>query len=62
VVRALSKFNINISQGIRAAEIGCGQGAFLFPFAKYCYTNNIPFKLDGYDIAFNAIQLAAKYD
>lgn len=40
------------------AEIGCGQGAFVFPFEKYLKTLKKEYKIYGYDISTYAIGIA----
>ncbi|MEH1913987.1 class I SAM-dependent methyltransferase [Nostoc sp.] len=54
----LEKSQLSLSSTLKAAEIGCGQGAFLFPFANYLENQKIQCKLLGYDISSQAILLA----
>lgn len=54
-LRALHAVNIELSEGVRAAEIGCGNGAFLFPLAATLSGRLKSFTLRGIDIAPLAI-------
>lgn len=59
-LRALSGANVPIKHDVKALEIGCGDGAFLFPLAKTLESENRAFHLYGYDIAVNAIEHARR--
>jgi SAM-dependent methyltransferase len=54
----LQQYKIPLSTQIKAAEVGCGQGAFLFPLAEYFDQKKINYQLQGYDISPQAINLA----
>jgi hypothetical protein len=54
----LKKSCLKLPHFINAAEIGCGQGAFLFPLVNYFNDKEVQFKLQGYDISPKAISLA----
>ncbi|MHC5740421.1 MAG: hypothetical protein ACYTXT_00690 [Nostoc sp.] len=54
----LKKSQLSLSSTLKAAEIGCGQGAFLFPFANYLENQKIQCNLLGYDISSQAILIA----
>jgi len=55
-LRALSAAKVTLRPGLRAAEVGCGNGRFLFPLAKILDASIEEFKLTGFDIAANAIE------
>lgn len=57
-IRALDEAGFRITPGLRAAEIGCGNGAFLFPLAHALDALIGSFSLTGFDIAPNAVDLA----
>jgi len=54
----LRKSKVHLSESVKIAEIGCGQGAFLFPFVRYLYKLKIDYQAFGYDISSQAITLA----
>ena len=54
----LKKYKISLFSGLKAAEIGCGQGAFLFPLSEYLEKEEIQYQLLGYDVSPQAINLA----
>jgi SAM-dependent methyltransferase len=54
----LDLYHVSDKECLTISEIGCGQGAFLFPLANYLTEKQIAFKLTGYDIASQAIELA----
>lgn len=54
----IKKSHLNLSPHIKAAELGCGQGAFLFPFADFLEKHDLDYQLLGYDISTPAINLA----
>lgn len=60
VAHLFEKYPILAGSWIHAAEVGCGQGAFLFPLAKRFKDKSIPFDLIGYDISPDAIEIAKK--
>lgn len=57
----MSQENITIPNGVKIAEIGCGNGAFLLPLHKSLTNSNKSFELLGYDIATNAISSANEH-
>jgi len=59
----LQKINLNLeniseSSQLTISEVGCGQGAFLFPLVEFLTRKQIKFRATGYDIATQAIELA----
>jgi cyclopropane fatty-acyl-phospholipid synthase-like methyltransferase len=60
VLEIFSKFGLEILPGDQLTEVGCGQGAFLLPLASYLAEQKITTRINGYDIAPDAIQLAEK--
>jgi hypothetical protein len=58
VLRALADAKIELRSSFRGIEIGCGNGAFLFPLAKALDATIGTFSLRGVDIATNAIEAA----
>lgn len=59
-LRALAAANLKLAPGVRAAEIGCGNGAFLFPLTKTLDAQIGSFALYGFDISTLAIDQARK--
>lgn len=57
-MRVLSDAGISLSPGVRAVEIGCGDGAFLFPLMRAFQAKVPDFSLTGYDISSLAINRA----
>lgn len=59
VVDALfKKSNMNLPRFLNAAEIGCGDGAFLLPLASLLKDKGVEFNIAGYDISQMAIEQA----
>jgi len=59
-LRALAAANIELKPGLKAAEIGCGNGAFLFPLARALDAKFRAFTLCGFDISPLAIERATE--
>lgn len=59
-LRALSGAKVELQPGLRAIEIGCGTGPFLFPLAKALDAAIGKFELRGVDVAANAIEHAKR--
>jgi 2-polyprenyl-3-methyl-5-hydroxy-6-metoxy-1,4-benzoquinol methylase len=57
-LRALAAAQINITPGLRAVEIGCGNGAFLFPLSRALDAHIRSFALYGFDISSLAVDHA----
>jgi ubiquinone/menaquinone biosynthesis C-methylase UbiE len=57
-LRVLSDAGIALSPGMRAVEIGCGDGAFLFPLASALEARVPTLSLTGYDISSLAVERA----
>lgn len=57
-LRALAAAQVSLEPGLKAVEIGCGNGSFLFPFAKALDAQFQSFTLCGYDISNLAVEHA----
>lgn len=57
-LRALDRAGVTLHEGLEAVEIGCGNGAFLFPLHEALSERLSHFRVTGCDIASSAIRRA----
>jgi SAM-dependent methyltransferase len=57
-LRAMSRAGVAVEEGFRGTEVGCGNGAFLFPLRDALHQKLDDFRLTGLDISPDAIDHA----